>query len=262
MKQISIPGPYSKVRRKIVVGINSLVSASYPAYTNHIQLFYRLGRSYRDIDFVLYNPSRVGIDRMRNTAAESAMDIEASHLLFIDDDVIIPHPFDFLHKLLACKADVAAADVFIRGWPFEHMFFKYTDKSRIGLKAITRLKKPLGPTPYDAVGFSCCLIETALIKKLAKPYFISGLNNTEDIYFCVKATDAFPETKIVVDTSISCGHILWPEIICADNIKNYKSYYKKQFKPETEAELENRFRGKNYYNLMKGIVNEFNKNAT
>src|ERR1035437_9862470 len=114
-----------KERQKIVIGINSLIATTQPAYANHIQLFYRLGRSYPKIDFCLVNPPRMSIDRMRNLTATTALDIEASHLLFIDDDVLIPQPFDFLNKLLACKAPIAAGDVIVRGWPFMHMLFKY-----------------------------------------------------------------------------------------------------------------------------------------
>jgi hypothetical protein len=254
-----IPTIHSKSKPKILVGINSLVSSMQPAYSNHIQLFYRLGRSYSKIDFALYNPSRMSIDRMRNQCAETALDMEASHLLFIDDDVLIPHPYDFLEKLLACKADIAAADVLIRGWPFDHMFFNYSDKEHIGLRAVSKVKKPLGPIEVDAVGFSCCLISVELLKKLRKPYFVTGLNNTEDIYFCVLAKDTDPKCKIMVDTSIKCGHIFGPEIIDSDNITNYRQYFKKQFMPQL-TDKEKQFRGINYYNVMQNSFKEANKN--
>ncbi len=257
-KKISIPDMYSKKKQKIVIGINSLTSTVQMAYSNHIQLFYRLGRSYPDIDFCLMNPARMSIDRMRNQCAEIAMEIEATHLLFIDDDVLIPQPFDFLNKLLACKADIAAADVLIRGWPFDHMFFRYSDKERIGLKLVKKIKQPRGIEEVDAVGFSCCLISVDLLKKLRKPYFITGLNNTEDVYFCVLAKDSDPNCKIVVDTTIKCGHILGPEVIDPDNVVNYRKYFRKQFNPEV-GELEKQFRGINYYNNMKNLIAKQNK---
>lgn len=240
-----------EARQKIVVGINSLVSTTQPAYSNHIQLFYRLGRSYPQIDFCLVNPPRMSIDRMRNLSAVTAMDIEASHLLFIDDDVLIPQPFDFLDKLLACKASIAAAAVIVRGWPFNYMLFKYT-QNKLGLKIVKDVPKKLGQHPYDAVGFSCCLIETALLKKLPTPYFITGPSNTEDIYFCMKARDKFPDCRIIADTSIKCGHILSAEIIESDNLANYRKYFKAQFKPSEEPSID---RGETYYNLVKAQLN-------
>ncbi len=233
----------------IVVGINSLVNTSYAAYSNHIQLFYRLGRSYPSIDFCLVNPQRMSIDRMRNLAAETALEVEASHLLFIDDDVIVPHPFDFLDKLLACKADIACGDVLIRGYPFNHMIFRY-NKDKTGLLQMPSIPKKLGPILVDAVGFSLCLIKTSLIREVPKPYFVTGVSNTEDIYFCIKARDKFPDCRIICDTSIQCGHILWSEIIDPLNKKNYTKYHDAQFgKPIDNSEIN--FRGENYYNLVR-----------
>lgn len=247
----AIPNAYSKKRRKIVVGINSLVATTQPAYSNHIQLFYRLGRSYPNIDFCLVNPPRMSIDRMRNLCAETAMEIEASHLLFIDDDVLIPHPFDFLKKLLSLKVPISAGDVIIRGWPFNHMFFKY-NKYKTGMYPVPEVEEPLGPIDVDAVGFSCCLIETKLLKQLPKPYFVTGITNTEDIYFCMKARGFDPDCRIVVDTSIKCGHILSAEVIEPDNLHNYRNYFKEQFKPTEDIEAN--FRGESYYRLTKGIL--------
>jgi hypothetical protein len=237
-----------KQRQRIVVGINSLVSTTQPAYSNHIQLFYRLGRNYPNIDFCLVNPPRMSIDRMRNLCAMTAMEIEASHLLFIDDDVLIPTPFDFLHKLLACKVPIAAADVIIRGYPFNHMLFKYT-KDKKGLNPLKEVPAKLGQIPVDAVGFSCCLIETAIIKKVNPPYFITGVSNTEDIYFCMKVRQKFPECKFMADTSIQCGHILSADVIEPGNLVNYRKYYKNQFKLATAVESNDR--GQAYYNLVK-----------
>lgn len=248
-----IPNAHDTGRRKIVIGINSLVATTQAAYSNHIQLFYRLGRSYPHIDFCLVNPPRMSIDRMRNLCAETAMDIGASHLLFIDDDVLIPHPFDFLEKLLALKVPIAAADVIIRGYPFMHMFFTKT-KDGMGLNPVKEVKNPLGPINVDAVGFSCCLIETQLIKRIPKPYFVTGISNTEDIYFCLAAREIEPSCKIMVDTSIKCGHILSAEIIEPDNLHNYRAYFKKQFQP-ADTNKEAAFRGINYYNIQRAMLN-------
>ena len=254
MKKISIPKLGVSKRQKIVVGINSLVSTTQPAYSNHIQLFYRLGRSYPHIDFCLVNPPRMSIDKMRNLCAETAMQIEASHLLFIDDDVLIPHPFDFLDKLLKCTAGIAAANVIIRGWPFNHMFFVHPKGDKGKLDFVKDIPKEYRGKvmPVDAVGFSCCLIEVALLKKLNKPYFITGPNNTEDIYFCMKVRDKFPSERILVDTSIECGHILSAEVIDESNLKNYRKYIKVQFQPIDIP----KDRALPYYQMVKTCLNK------
>jgi hypothetical protein len=232
----------------ITIGINSLVSTTHAAYSNHMQLFYRLGRAYPDFDFCFVNPPRMSIDRMRNLAADTALDNGSEYLLFIDDDVLIPYPFDFLRKLIACDAPIAAADVLIRGYPFNHMLFRY-NKDKTGLNQMKNVPKKLGQIPVDAVGFSVCLIRVDLLRKMNKPYFITGINNTEDIYFCVNARDKFPNLRIIADTSIQCGHILWNEVIDAINKENYKNYFEAQF-PEVKK-AENKDRGEAYYNLMR-----------
>ena len=106
-------------RLKIVIGINSLVSTVHAAYGNHINLFYRLGRSYGDIDFILVNPPRMSIDTMRNLTARVALEQNADYVWFIDDDVIIPvdPPYSVLRKLIAANVDAVSADVIIRGPP-------------------------------------------------------------------------------------------------------------------------------------------------
>lgn len=189
---------------------------------------------------------------MRNMCATTALDCEATHILFIDDDVLIPQPFDFLRKLLACEADIAAADVLVRGLPFNHMIFQWMDKARTGLRMETSVPKKRPVLPCAAVGFSVCLIDVNLLKKIDPPYFITGATNTEDVYFCVKAHEAYPEVKIVCDTSIICGHILWPEVIDDHNKKAYTEYHNKLYgKPKQEGPD----RGAAYLAAAKGAIN-------
>lgn len=217
----------SKKRLKIVVGINSLVSTNYEAYTNHIQMWYNLGRLkvYRHIDFILVNPARMSIDRMRNLTAKTALEMNADYLLFWDDDVLLQ--MDALDRLLKCRSDIACGPVPIRGYPFDWMVFK-----RKGPNLFACSKIPdSGIYPCDAVGFSWCLIKVDLLRKIpinnGEPYFVTGLNNTEDIYFCVRARQAVPSCTIVCDCSIMCGHILWPEVMDSRNRKSYSKYYEK-----------------------------------
>lgn len=217
---------------KIAVAINSLVTTTHPAYSNHIQFFFRLGRSYPNVDICLINPSRMSIDRMRNMAAEVCLDQELDYLLFIDDDVLLP--IDGLAKLLALDADIAAGDVLIRGYPFDHMLFKYIGKDNTKLLPMSKVPHKLGPIKVDAVGFSFTLIKVSLLKKVFKPFFITGPTNTEDIYFCLKAKKLVPSCTIMADTSIRCGHILWNEIINAQCKDNYKKYLEVQY-PEYAA---------------------------
>jgi len=161
---------------------------------------------------------------MRNTAARIAIEQDCEYLFFYDDDVIIPH--DCIQSLLACEADVAAGLTYIRGYPFKPMAFRFKDKYRKELSNDIDVKKDrdslTGFLPCDAVGFSCVLIRVELLRKLDPPYFVTGTHNTEDIYFCLKATAHYPNTSIVVNTNVKCGHLLDKYPIDTDNFQLFK----------------------------------------
>ncbi len=245
---------HMKSKPRIVVGINSLVSTVHLAYSNHIQLFFRLGRNYPQYDFILNNPARMGIDRMRNMSAEVALDSGAEYVLMLDDDVIAP--FNCLTGLLAANADIVAGDVMIRGYPFNHMLFKWTDKRKLGLKPMSRVPEPRGLIDVGAVGCSLTLIKTSVFRQTPPPYFVTGPStNTEDVYFCVKADKAIPNLKVKADTRIICQHILWEESIGSNNRKFYKQYYEKQY-PEVLVAQKKKDgdRGVDYLAMVQGVV--------
>ena len=211
--------------KKILVGVNSLTEIQWQAYNTHIQFFYRLGKDFPDMQVAFVNPSRYSIDKMRNMCCTIAVNQDFDYVLFLDDDVLPPS--DALQRLLACNSDIAAGDVIIRGYPFNHMCFQYTNAEKNDLAQVTEY--PEGQhLSVDAVGCSLTLIKVSFLKKMTAPYFITGLNCTEDIYFCLKARDLDPDCTITVDTKLTCGHILWPEVMSSLNKKDYKGYFEKQ----------------------------------
>lgn len=240
---------------KVVVCINSLVSTTQPAYSNHIQYFYRLGKDFPDLEVCLVNPSRMSIDRCRNLAAEITLEKEFDYLLFLDDDVLIPHK-DSLQKLIAADGDIVCGDVLIRGYPFDHMVFRYDGPESRNLKPISEYPPEeieISPViPVDAVGFSYCLIKASLLQRMPKPFFVTGPMNTEDIYFCLKAKKFLPETTIKVDTSVTCAHILWAEAIDKRNKPFYKKYYEDAFPDSIPQKEDAEDRGDKYLEMVKG----------
>lgn len=225
-------------RKKIVVGVNSLTEAQYPAYSNHCQMWFRFGRSYAEFDFIFVNPSRMSIDRMRNMAAKTALECEADYLLFVDDDVLVP--IDGLAKLLRCEADAAAGKAVIRGYPFDWMIFsKVGDESKgepTGLNAYKELPDE-GILEIGASGFCFTLLKVDLFRAMKPPYFVTGVSWTEDIYFFIKAKQANPGARFVVDCSVDLGHILWPEVMTSKNRTAYKEMMEKLDPSLLEAKL-------------------------
>jgi hypothetical protein len=214
---------------KILVGVNTLTSLDHAVYSNHCQFWYRLGKEFPQHQFILNHPKRMSIDHMRNFSAKLALEHGADYLMFIDDDVIIP--LDTLKLLLDCKADIAAGWTIIRGYPYDNMFFRYTDDLHTSLgkpKTATLEKNAEGLWDVDAVGFSCVLISCELLKKVQAPYFVTGPFHTEDVYFCLKAEYALKETgekiKIVVHPEVKTAHCLGNEYIDPDNVQQWREF--------------------------------------
>lgn len=247
------------VKEKIVIGINSLVSTVHNAYSNHIQLFFKLGRNYPQFDFVFVNPPRMSIDRMRNMTAEVALQCNAKFMIFIDDDVLVP--FGFLGRFLLMVEqgyEIVCGNVMIRGYPFDYMAFQWDEKKE-GLLTLKYVPNN-AIIDLDAVGFSCALITVDLLRRLTMPFFITTPNMTEDVSFCLKVRDEFPATKMAMDTGIICGHVLWNEVIMEGNREFFKQYYENTHPQET-ADINNkesRDRGNKYLNTLKGASNDAN----
>lgn len=231
---------------KVVVGTNSLTEMQYPAYTNHCQFWFRLGRSYPTTEFIFSNPARMSIDRMRNMSAKVALETESDYLMFLDDDVIVP-PNHGLQMLLDCDADIAAGRVCVRGWPFNYMSFRY-DENR-NLQMDKKLPES-GLEDVDAVGFSFALLKVSLLKRMQEPWFVTGLNHTEDVYYCIKAKQIDPNVTIRVNCACKCGHILWPEVICEENREAYSKYFMEINKISQEVQA-NPDRGREYLEKVK-----------
>ena len=216
-------------RLKILVGVNTLTSVDQAVYANHCQFWFRLGRSYQDCDFAFYTPRRASIDRMRNELAKLAVMHDFDYLVFVDDDVLVP--IDGLGKLIASGADIAAGWTIIRGYPFENMFFRYTDEEhKILQKVVGNTNDELGVNAKglvecDAVGFSFCAIKVELLRKVPMPFFVTGPYNTEDVYFCIKARVHNPEATIIVDPTVKTGHCLGSEFINPLNVDLYKKFF-------------------------------------
>jgi hypothetical protein len=161
-------------------------------------------------------------------AAKVALECEADYLLFIDDDVLVP--LDGLAKLLRCQADVAGGKAVIRGYPFDWMVFsKLGDESKgepTGLNAFKEIPNE-GILEVGATGFCFTLIKTDVFRPMKPPYFVTGVSWTEDIYFYLKAKQANPDFRAVVDCSVDCGHILWPEVMNSENRQVYREMMEK-----------------------------------
>lgn len=222
-------------KKRIMVGVNLLNNQDSIAYTNHMQLWYNFGRHYTEFDFFCHMPRRQPIDVMRNNTASFALHNNCDYILFLDDDVIAP--IDGLKKLIACDADVAAGVTFIRGTPFNPMIFEFKRKieedqeDKIVLGYMRDYKDKAdekGIIKCAAVGFSFALLKVETLKKLPRPYFMTGEFNTEDVYYCCKLRDKLKDVNIVVDSTVDTQHLLDREYVDASNVEELRERCKEK----------------------------------
>jgi hypothetical protein len=189
------------------------------------------------------------IDTCRNLAVKTALEGDFDYVMFIDDDVLLP--FNAYQQLKSHDKDIVAGWTVIRGYPFDNMFFKYTDdKSRLEFYNDVKLDET-ELIPVDAIGCSCVLIKCDVFKRVPPPYFVTGVHNTEDIYFCVKAREYMPEVGIYVDPTVRTPHILAQEAVTPENRLKLKKYYEEdlgdQLKPKVDED-----RGDDYFASIGG----------
>jgi len=238
---------------KVLLAINTLTLIDNFVYSNHAQLYYRLGKGLKqEDDVILFHPFRMSIDRMRNMAVKTALDNECDWLFFVDDDVQVPR--DAFFRLASHDKDIVAGVTYIRGYPFHPMIFRNKPESE-GMDYLddyTSHVQDDGLIECDAVGFSCVLIKIDLIRKMSSPYCITGANHTEDIYFCQKAIAEVPGTKIYVDPAVQTAHKLGVEFIEKSNIEPMKTYMEAlDTKPEESEEGNRKDRSEKYLDENK-----------
>lgn len=218
---------------KILIGCNLLASIDSIAYSNHMQFWYNLGKKFGpETQFVFYAPRRMSIDHMRNNAAKLALANECDYLFFYDDDVLLPD--NTLERLIAADRDIAAGITLVRSTPYNPMIFRYVKTGTIySMTCYDDYEENIdekGLLECDAVGFSCCLIKVSALKRMQPPYFVTGPDNTEDVYFCHKYNQENRSSRkihqVVVDTKVVTGHLLDKYYVSPDNAKSFKELEK------------------------------------
>lgn len=212
---------------KTLILVNTLTSVNSFVYANHIEFMVYTKSKYKD-KIVFFTPNRMSIDTARNSAAVLAHDYKCTHLMFIDDDVLVPK--DAFERLYKADKDIIAGLNFNRAYPFQPMVMVEKKREMVNGQKIIELKHidpPLNKlTECYAIGFSCALIKMDVLKALDPPFFVTGTHQTEDVYFCCKAKQELrPQPKVFVDGSVQCGHCMSPEFVSAYNVKKFRKFY-------------------------------------
>lgn len=231
---------------KILIACNTLTSLHGEIYQNHVRFFYRLGKDHPKIEFHHIFARRLSIDRFRNFAIKTAMQIGVDYLMFIDDDMKME--VDCFTKLYqGCKEGgyhILAALNYIRGYPYKPMTFTYDEKVEgmkrlVNSSTVDSLIDETGDGILDcnAIGTAVCLIDMSILPKIPGPWFVTGPHSTEDIYFCLKAKECFPELKIGTHCGVITGHLLEPEVI-SYNTRQHLFKYEESYMSDEQIEMQ------------------------
>jgi hypothetical protein len=133
----------------------------------------------------------------------AAQQVEATHLLWLDDDMVFPP--DTLHRLMAHRQPIVAANCTTRTVPTRPCAAKggqrVKSNGRTGLEEV------------DHVGMAVMLTEMAVFEKIRQPWFMFGFSpkagayTGEDVFFCHNARQHGFTVYIDHDLSTEIGHM-------------------------------------------------------
>lgn len=148
------------------------------------------------------------IMKQREMLIDSALETDATHVLFLDTDMRFPK--DALMRLLAHDQAVVCVNYTARSAPFVPVAFaeagnwearSWPTPDKTGLERVA------------ACGFGVMLLQTKALRKINKPRFMIGFNKEtngwigEDVYFCLQLAKAGIPTLIDNDLTKEVAHI-------------------------------------------------------
>lgn len=150
------------------------------------------------------------IDRARCELVEQAKAMNATHIFFLDSDVIMP--WDGLIRLYNHRLPIVSGVYGSKlGVPAVWVEANQAGANRYAAIAPQVLEQnQLFTHPKLVVGAGCLLIDMAVFNQIKKPYFqwtqgYDESGESEDFFFCRKAEAAgYP---VYVDMTVKCYHV-------------------------------------------------------
>lgn len=153
--------------------------------------------------------SNTYVHEARNILIREAMELNPTHLLFLDADMVVPP--DACQRLLRHQKNVVSGLYFSRKKPYTPVYRKETEWVEEPGKEF------LSPTPPDKfgevgyIGFGCVMVSVEVIYKAVQAnggprrFFSFANEEGEDVYFC-RLMHSLGE-KIYLDPECECGHV-------------------------------------------------------
>lgn len=152
--------------------------------------------------------------RNRNLIIEQALNIRATHVLFLDDDVAFKP--SLLNDLSRHDVDAVTGLYFMRNFPHRPILFDIAQAD--GKCMHTVLNGQTGLIPAVASGLGCVLIKTDVFRAMDKPWITLG--EAEKDHWCddISFFNRFRAAgfQLWCDMSVLVGHMaqctIWPEV--------------------------------------------------
>ena len=165
------------------------------------------------------------LPKQRNDLVWKMLEMQATHLLFIDSDMVFDG--DFLLYLLDHNRDIVSGLCVSRGAPYTPVVRMKNKDGKY--RPVDGLEDGRFIEDVDGVGMAFCLIKKRVFEKIEPPWFAMPPYGNEvqgeDYYFCEKAKLA--GFQISVDCSLVVGHITDHPVTIYDYV-NYKLEREKQ----------------------------------
>jgi hypothetical protein len=167
-------------------------------------LFGHFTRRHPDKDLVLATQNISMLVQSRHNLVVKALEHNASHVLFIDSDMVFPP--DTLERLLKRKVGVCCVNATTRAFPVRHIAHG-KDWEVIDSRGKT------GVEEVQHVGLAVALVETEVLKGLKPPLFLMDWIPDmraycgEDVYFCALVAEQGYRIHIDHDLSHEVGHV-------------------------------------------------------
>ena len=181
--------------------------------------------------------------KARNIIIEQALKIDATHILFVDDDMA--YPVNALLDLLKHDKDVITGLYLMRSYPhFPVAFDEAYENGKCKFMFLTHDPEVTPLIPIVNCGFGFVLIKTEIFRKLESPWVTLGEIEKDgwcdDVAFFNKVRKAGFE--MWMDSNVRCGHMtsltLWPSYIGGRWHSEYKNEGGNVLFPQTVPDME------------------------
>jgi len=138
----------------------------------------------KDLELMVLTKASSMLCYNRHILAVRALKEKATHILWIDDDMVFPK--DTLVRLLHAKKPFVACNCTTRARPARSLA-RYADEKLVDSRGKSGLEE------IATVGFGVAMTQTDLFKKMRPPFFLQDWVPAnqgycgEDVYFCAKA---------------------------------------------------------------------------